>query len=97
MEVIGGPRVIKVMDNCGEEKGEYLEVREGLLEAGLGDEPVRGLEDVAGVEVVVVRVPAPGVSNLKVVQEALQQGGGDLEPQQTPMGLQDLVTCIHST
>ena len=88
MKVIGGPGVIVVVDNGGEEKGEYLEVREGLLEAGLGDEPVRGLEDVAGVEVVVVRVPAPGVPNLKVKQETLQQGGGDLVLVEAAMQLQ---------
>ena len=56
VEVVGGARVVEVVDDGGEQQGEDLEVWQPGLEAGLGDEPVRGLQHVRGVQVVVVRV-----------------------------------------
>ena len=54
MEVVGGPAVVVVVDDGGEEEGEDLQVRHPVLESSLGDAAVSGLQDVTGVEVVVV-------------------------------------------
>ena len=62
MEVVGGAGVVVVVDDGGEEQGEDLKVGEPVLDAGLADEPVGGLQHVAGVQVVVVRVPVPKVN-----------------------------------
>ena len=43
MEVVGGSRVVVVVDNRGEEQGEDLQVRQPILQPGLRDEPVRRL------------------------------------------------------
>ena len=59
MEVVGGPGVVVVVDDGGEQQGEDLEVGHPVLQPGLGDDPVRGLQHVAGVQVVVVRVAVP--------------------------------------
>ena len=56
VEVVGGPGVVVVVDDGGEQQGEDLEVGHPVLQPGLGDDPVRGLQHVAGVQVVVVRV-----------------------------------------
>ena len=60
MEVVGGPGVVVVVDDGGEEEGEDLQVGHPVLEPRLGDAAVSGLEDVAGVQVVVVRGPVTG-------------------------------------
>ena len=54
VEVVGGPGVVVVVDDGGEEEGEDLQVGHPVLEPGLGDAAVSGLENVAGVQVVVV-------------------------------------------
>ena len=54
MEVVGGPAVVVVVDDGGEEEGEDLQVRHPVLESSLGDAAVCGLQDVTGVQVVVV-------------------------------------------
>ena len=61
MEVVGGAGVVVVVDDGGEEQGEDLEVGQPVLDAGLADQPVGGLQHVAGVQVVVVRVTIPGM------------------------------------
>ena len=61
VEVVGGAGVVVVVDDGGEEQGEDLEVGQPVLDAGLADEPVGGLQHVAGVQVVVVRVAVPEV------------------------------------
>ena len=57
MEVVGRPAVVVVVDDGREEEGEDLQVGHPVLESGLGDAAVSGLEDVAGVQVVVVWGP----------------------------------------
>ena len=54
MEVVGGPAVVVVVDDGGEEEGEDLQVGHPVLQSSLGDAAVSGLQDVAGVQVVVV-------------------------------------------
>ena len=54
MEVVGGPGVVVVVDDGGEEEGEDLQVRHPVLESRLGDAAVGGLEDVCCMEVIVV-------------------------------------------
>ena len=49
MEVVGGPGVVVVVDDGGEEEGEDLQVRHPVLESSLGDGAVCGLQDVTGV------------------------------------------------
>ena len=61
MEVVGGAGVVVVVDDGGEEQGKDLKVGQPVLDAGLADEPVGGLQHVAGVQVVVVRVAIPGM------------------------------------
>ena len=84
MEVVGGPGVVVVVDDGGEEEGEDLQVRHPVLQSSLGDAAVSGLQDVTGVQVVVVggsvteivivltlaKHPSnsPGISNLQVTQ-----------------------------
>ena len=84
MEVVGRPAVVVVVDDGREEEGEDLQVGHPVLESGLGDAAVSGLQDVTGVQVVVVggsvteivvlltlaKHPsnAPGVSYLQVTQ-----------------------------
>ena len=64
MEVVGGPGVVVVVDDGGEEEGEDLQVRHPVLESSLGDAAVSGLEDVAGVQVVVVGGPVTEIPRL---------------------------------
>ena len=45
VEVVGGSRVVVVVDNRGEEQGEDLQVRQPILQPGLRDEPVRRLKN----------------------------------------------------
>ena len=54
MEVVGGPAVVVVVDDGGEEEGEDLQVGHPVLQSSLGDAAVSGLQDVTGVQVVVV-------------------------------------------
>ena len=68
MEVVGGPGVVVVVDDGGEQQGEDLEVGHPVLQPGLGDDPVRGLQHVAGVQVVVVRVAVSAEENGKNVK-----------------------------
>ena len=56
MEVVGGPGVVVVVDDGGEQQGEDLEVGHPVLQPGLGDDPVTALQHVSCVQVVVVRV-----------------------------------------
>ena len=49
VEVVGGPGVVVVVDDGGEEEGEDLQVRHPVLESSLGDGAVCGLQDVTGV------------------------------------------------
>ena len=64
MEVVGGPGVVVVVDDGGEEEGEDLQVRHPVLQSSLGDAAVRGLQDVAGVQVVVVGGPVTEITRL---------------------------------
>ena len=54
VEVVGRPGVVVVVDDGGEEEREDLQVRHPVLQSSLGDAAVSGLQDVAGVQVVVV-------------------------------------------
>ena len=56
VEVVRCPGVVIAVDNGGQEETEYLQIWHPVLQPGLGDDPVRGLQHVAGVQVVVVRV-----------------------------------------
>ena len=49
MEVVGRPAVVVVVDDGREEEGEDLQVGHPVLESGLGDAAVSGLQDVSGV------------------------------------------------
>ena len=64
MEVVGGPAVVVVVDDGGEEEGEDLQVRHPVLESSLGDAAVSGLQDVTGVQVVVVGGPVTEIPRL---------------------------------
>ena len=57
MEVVCGAGVVIVVDDGGEEKGEDLQVRHPVLQSSLGDAAVSRLENIAGVQVVVVGGP----------------------------------------
>ena len=57
MEVICGAGVVIVVDDGGEEEGEYLQVRHPVLQSSLGDAAVSRLEHITGVQVVVVGSP----------------------------------------
>ena len=46
VKVVGGSRVVVVVDNRGEEQGEDLQVRQPILQPGLRDEPVRRLKNI---------------------------------------------------
>ena len=54
MKVVGGAGVVVVVDDGGEEEGEDLQVGHPVLQSSLGDAAVSGLQDVTGVQVVVV-------------------------------------------
>ena len=91
VEVVGGAGVVVVVDDGREEEGEHLQVRQPVLEPGLRDEPVGGLQHVAGVQVVVVRVPVPRVPDLKVGEQRLQDRGRDLVLVEAAVFLQQVV------
>ena len=82
MEVVGGPGVVVVVDDGGEQQGEDLEVGHPVLQPGLGDDPVRGLQHVAGVQVVVVRVAVPRNMSTYIngLQLVLQIVASELHP-----------------
>ena len=71
MEVVGGPAVVVVVDDGGEEEGEDLQVRHPVLESSLGDAAVSGLQDVTGVQVVVV---GGSVTTIVVIMQSLGEG-----------------------
>ena len=78
VEVVGGARVVVVVDDRGEEEGKDLNVSQPVFDSSLRYEPMRCLQDVSGVEVVVVGVAIPVVAHLQVPQQGLQQAWGDL-------------------
>ena len=96
MEVVGGAGVIVVVDDGREEEGEHLQVRQPVLQPGLGDEPVGGLQHVAGVQVVVVGVPVARVPDLQVGEQRLQDRGRDLVLVEATVLLQQVVSLIKT-
>ena len=78
MEVICGSGMVVVVDDRGEEEGKDLNVSQPVFDPSLRYEPMRCLQDVSGVEVVVVGVAIPVVAHLQVPQQGLQQAWGDL-------------------
>ena len=74
MEVVGGPAVVVVVDDGGEEEGEDLQVRHPVLQSSLGDAAVRGLQDVAGVQVVVVGGPVTEIVLIIIMMKCLNDG-----------------------
>ena len=96
VEVVRGSRVVIIVNDGGEEKSKDLEIRQPVLNARLGDEPVGGLEHIAGVQVVVVGIGVLGVALLQVAQQHLKDGGGDLVLVQAAMLLQQMISCKKS-
>ena len=92
VEVVGGARVLVVVDDCGEEEGKDLNVSQPVFDPSLRYEPMRCLQDVSGVEVVVVGVAIPVVAHLQVPQQGLQQAWGDLVLVAAPVLVQQVVT-----
>ena len=70
--------MVVVVDDRGEEEGKDLNVSQPVFDPSLRYEPMRCLQDVSGVEVVVVGVAIPVVAHLQVPQQGLQQAWGDL-------------------
>ena len=69
VEVVGGSRVVIIMDDGREEEGKNLEIRQPVLNTSLGDKPMGCLQHIAGVKVVVVGVAVLGIALLKVTQQ----------------------------
>ena len=90
MKVVGGAGVVVVVDDGGEEEGEDLQVGHPVLEPRLGDAAVSGLQDVTGVQVVVVR---GSVTTIVLIMQCLADG-------ETPIpGISDLQVsqqCLQS-
>ena len=63
MEVVCGACVVIVVDDGGEEKGEDLQVRHPVLQSSLGDAAVSRLENIAGVQVVMVGGPVAEIKS----------------------------------
>ena len=70
--------MVVVVDDRGEEEGKDLNVSQPVFDPSLRYEPMRCLQDVSGMEIVVVWVAVPVVAHLQVTQQGLQQAGGDL-------------------
>ena len=95
MEVVCGAGVLVVVDDRREEESEDFKVRQSVFDPGLRYEPVRCLQDVSGVEVVVVRVAVLVVAHLQVAQQGLQQARRDLVLVAAPVLVQQMVACHH--
>ena len=70
--------MVVVVDDRGEEEGKDLNVSQPVFDPSLRYELMRRLQDVSGVEVVVVGVAIPVVAHLQVPQQRLQQAWRDL-------------------
>ena len=94
MEVICGSGMVVVVYDCGEEEGKDLNVSQPVFDPSLRYEPMRRLQDVSGVEVVVVGVAIPVVAHLQVAQQGLQQAWGDLVLVTAPVLVQQMVAHV---
>ena len=70
--------MVVVVDDCREEESKDLNVSQPVFDPSLRYEPMRRLQDVSGMEVVVVGVAIPVVAHLQVPQQRLQQAWRDL-------------------
>ena len=66
VEVVGCARVVKVVHDCGEQQCKHLQIGEPVFETGLRQEPMRRLQHVAGVQVVVIGVAIARVADLQM-------------------------------
>ena len=94
VEVVGGACVLVVVDDGREEEGEDLKIWQSVFDPSLRYEPMRCLQDVSGVEVVVVGVAIPVVAHLQVAQQGLQQAWGDLVLVAAPVLVQQMVAHV---
>uniref|UniRef100_A0A182V6Q8 Uncharacterized protein n=1 Tax=Anopheles merus TaxID=30066 RepID=A0A182V6Q8_ANOME len=79
VEVVGRPRVLVVVDQRCQQRGEDLQIGQPVHQPGLAEHVVYGLCDVGGVQVVVVRVAEPAVALLDARQKGFERGGRHLE------------------
>ena len=71
MEVVGGACVVIVVDDGREEERKNLEIRQPVLDAGLCDKPVCGLQHIAGMQVIVVGIGVAGIAKLQMTEQLL--------------------------
>jgi len=91
VEVVGGARVLVVVEQSRQQRGEDLQVRQPVHQARVAQAVVDRLHHVHGVQVVVVRVPVPAVALLHAMQERLQRPGRYLELVDRPVAVEQLV------
>uniref|UniRef100_A0A182SML6 Uncharacterized protein n=1 Tax=Anopheles maculatus TaxID=74869 RepID=A0A182SML6_9DIPT len=94
VEVVGCPRVLVVVDQRCQQRGEDLQIRQPVHQAGLAEHVVYGLCDVGCVQVVVVRVPEPAVPFLDARQEGFEGGRRYLELVYHTVPVQQIVAQI---
>jgi hypothetical protein len=64
VEVVGGARVVIIMNDSGEEERKYLQIWQPVFNASLWDKPVSCLQYVTGMEVIVVGISVFGIADL---------------------------------
>ena len=69
VEVVGGAGVVIVMNDGREEERKNLEIRQPVLDASLWNKPVRGLQHIASVQVIVVGISVLGIAQLQMTQQ----------------------------
>ena len=71
VEVVGGAGVVIVMNNGREEERKNLEIRQPVLDASLWNKPVRGLQHIASVQVIVVGIGIVCIAKLQMTEQLL--------------------------
>uniref|UniRef100_A0A182QNQ4 Uncharacterized protein n=1 Tax=Anopheles farauti TaxID=69004 RepID=A0A182QNQ4_9DIPT len=94
VEVVGRPRVLVVVDERCQQRGEDLQIGQPMHQAGLAEHVVYGLCDIRGVQIVVVGIPEPAVALLDARQERLERGRRYLELVDHAVPVQQIVPEI---
>lgn len=72
MEVVGGTRVLVVVNEGGQQRGEYLQIGQPMHEPGLAQNMMNCLRHIGRMQVVMIRIPEAAVALLDAIQEDLQ-------------------------